>query len=575
MNGRSYRKTWLFLSIFMTTFVLSEFARAQALPTEFKLSLFLRVPKVASDVTKGLEVVSTASSTTVPVQIYLLAKESDSSNKLCVLAKQTSNVSIVSGSLNLTFAKGVGDQAVSCSTIYCPVGDSGFQIAQQIEGSNAQRKLLRALYTSPLSLEDVEVFTTGALEANPSSPEICEVTSAERFLGVKFQVSNTRGENFPLNFKIKLGAAPYAGIAASVVPGSINTEALANEAITSEKILSISANKLTGNLSWDQLPMPLSTNCADGKVLKRVSDAWACADDLGLGTELDPSVQAFAKNSPGQGLEVVSNQVKLHIDPNHFRFDTGGALSLMDNAINRDKIQAGAVSDDKIDSVSATKIAGVLPVSKGGTGSNATLNNDRVMISSGTKIVESSVTSIELGHLAGVTSGVQEQLNAMAQLSGRAGGQSLRGGTAASENLTLDSTSHTTKGHVIINPSGGNVGIGTTSPDARLSVQGGVATPANIISSGGSVNLSLSSVHVLQSVGGTTITLSNPANGGVYTLIVTDTASRTYTFSGCSFTYFSPSNGATDSGTRTIYGITTVWISSQWHCYISWSSGYQ
>lgn len=203
--------------------------------------------------------------------------------------------------------------------------------------------------------------------------------------------------------------------------------------------------------------------------------------------------------------------------------------------IPRDEIKNGAINDAKIDSVSATKITGVLPVDKGGTGSNATLNNDRVMISSGGKIVESSVTSTELGHLAGVTSGIQEQLNAMAQLSGRAGGQSLRGGTAASENLTLDSTSHTTKGHVIINPSGGNVGIGTTSPDARLSVQGGVATPANIISSGGSVNLSLSSVHVLQSVGGTTITLSNPANGGVYTLIVTDTASRTYTFSGCSF----------------------------------------
>lgn len=147
MNGRSYRKTWLFLSIFMTTFVLSEFARAQALPTEFKLSLFLRVPKVASDVTKGLEVVSTASSTTVPVQIYLLAKESDSSNKLCVLAKQTSNVSIVSGSLNLTFAKGVGEEVVSCLPIYCPIGDGRFQIAQQIPGSNAQRKLLRALYT--------------------------------------------------------------------------------------------------------------------------------------------------------------------------------------------------------------------------------------------------------------------------------------------------------------------------------------------------------------------------------------------------------------------------------------------
>jgi len=65
-----------------------------------------------------------------------------------------------------------------------------------------------------------------------------------------------------------------------------------------------------------------------------------------------------------------------------------------------------------------------------------------------------------------VTSGIQEQLNAMAQLSGRAGGQSLRGGTVASENLTLDSTAHATKGNVLINPTGGRVGIGTTTPAA-------------------------------------------------------------------------------------------------------------
>jgi len=58
-----------------------------------------------------------------------------------------------------------------------------------------------------------------------------------------------------------------------------------------------------------------------------------------------------------------------------------------------------------------------------------------------------------------------------ALLAGRAGGQNLRGGTAASENLRLESTSNSTKGYVLINPSGGNVGIGTTSPQGILDIK--------------------------------------------------------------------------------------------------------
>ncbi|MFN7729241.1 MAG: tail fiber domain-containing protein, partial [Bdellovibrio sp.] len=60
-----------------------------------------------------------------------------------------------------------------------------------------------------------------------------------------------------------------------------------------------------------------------------------------------------------------------------------------------------------------------------------------------------------------------------ALLAGRAGGQNLRGGTAANENLTLDSTSNAIKGSVILQPAGGNVGINMTSPRRALSVADG------------------------------------------------------------------------------------------------------
>ncbi len=55
-------------------------------------------------------------------------------------------------------------------------------------------------------------------------------------------------------------------------------------------------------------------------------------------------------------------------------------------------------------------------------------------------------------------------------LAGRAGGQTLYGGTAANEDIILDGTSHATKtsSYVILQPSGGNVGIGTNSPSAQF-----------------------------------------------------------------------------------------------------------
>lgn len=109
-------------------------------------------------------------------------------------------------------------------------------------------------------------------------------------------------------------------------------------------------------------------------------------------------------------------------------------------------------------------------------------------------LISSAVTPTELGYVSGVTSSIQTQLNAKeaaltfstgltrstntitSNLStGISGGQSVVGGVAASETLTLSSTSHATKGKILFGTSAydevnNRLGIGTASPTYKLHV---------------------------------------------------------------------------------------------------------
>ena len=72
-----------------------------------------------------------------------------------------------------------------------------------------------------------------------------------------------------------------------------------------------------------------------------------------------------------------------------------------------------------------------------------------------------------------------------ALLAGRAGGQVLQGGTAASEDLTLESTAHATKGDLLLQPNGGNVGINVTAPTAVFALKARADTPTIEIDASG------------------------------------------------------------------------------------------
>lgn len=164
-----------------------------------------------------------------------------------------------------------------------------------------------------------------------------------------------------------------------------------------------------------------------------------------------------------------------------------------------------------------------------------------------------------------------------ALLAGRSGGQTINGGTAASNNLTLESTSNGTKGNIILNSSSGNVGIGTTNPVSKLEVNGQIRTTASIDnSSGTSINWDSGNVQFTTASCGA-FTFSNMRDGGSYTLVVRGTTSGTCTFSqsspdalsNSSFR-FVPANGPTVSGTETVF----TFVRTGPRVYVSWISGY-
>ncbi|MDH7475903.1 MAG: hypothetical protein QHH09_00325 [Microgenomates group bacterium] len=96
-------------------------------------------------------------------------------------------------------------------------------------------------------------------------------------------------------------------------------------------------------------------------------------------------------------------------------------------------------------------------------GATTTLYNTTTTLSGTTTLTASSLATLTTSSSLAMSSTTSLTLG---------GNATLYGGSASSGTLTLNSTSNATKGNILINPSGGYVGIGTTSPIHHLDVNG-------------------------------------------------------------------------------------------------------
>ncbi len=268
-----------------------------------------------------------------------------------------------------------------------------------------------------------------------------------------------------------------SGTATAVAPGGdvtmLNTGAFTVAKIQGKSVNATAPSSAGQVLRWDGTSQYVAAQLATG-------------DISGLSTSLSSKIdssQMPANCSANQTLTFVSptgswSCSNITVTGSAFGSQSANLVFAAPNGSAGNPTFRSLVAGD-IPALDANKITtGTFGVANGGTGISSLATNS-LLYGNGTGAM-SSLAPTNSGVLTSTAGGVPQwsllsadTFTQYALLAGRAGGQSLAGGTAASENLTLDSTAHATKGKLVLAPNGGEVGIGTTSPQGKLEVVAG------------------------------------------------------------------------------------------------------
>lgn len=136
----------------------------------------------------------------------------------------------------------------------------------------------------------------------------------------------------------------------------VSYDPVASDSIPGSSVVSLPYSKLTS------VPSPLSEigglSCVNGKILKKVSGSWACGDESGVGVESDPTVQTFAKNAPGSGLEVSGSSLQVKMSDIRTNASGSWGVDITGNAATATTATnfSGSLAGDVTGTQGATKV---------------------------------------------------------------------------------------------------------------------------------------------------------------------------------------------------------------------------
>lgn len=410
----------LFLFLFLMS-SRSSYAQ-QLVPSGLKVALTVSVPKSIAQPSGEKELLEAVS---LNIQLNLVAHVSSGGHDyFCPLLKEDHVASsIVKGAINLNFA----DTSVSMGA------SRSFASSLGLIASDDQQRMLQIL------TQDFLGINMSCYDSNNSLVSISAdiYKSSSRFIFISFTAQNKALESINIQTLLPVGSNFYSQLAQAAYQFIGSSLAIGTPAADSSAILDL-ASTTQGLLlprmniaQRDSISSPATGlqiyNTATNQINFYDGTSWQSLGVSGSGVTSVSSANGDISIANGS----TTPQLTLNSSA------TGGAgsagkVAKLDGSGLLASSMIPTLAESQIPNLDASKITvGTLPVSRGGTGSSASLSNNRVIISSGSNIVEapailadkvlvsnanglpiaSSVTATELGYLAGLSSSVQTQLN--------------------------------------------------------------------------------------------------------------------------------------------------------------------